>query len=95
MMSVKPGLGNGKAPHCTWHEHHGGRAVTLVSFGRIYLQNNDQMRQHSWMAVTRGMESTLPGNEQWHSCVGQLIMTENVTQPWQEEGQELIGDIYL
>lgn len=90
MMSLRPGLGNGKAPHYTWHEHHGGRTATLVCFGRIYLQNNEQMRQHSWMAVTRGMESTLPGNEQWHSRVSQLIMTENATQLWQEEDQELI-----
>lgn len=87
-MPVRPGLGNGKAPHCTWHEHHGGRTVTSVSFDRIYLQNNDQMREHSWMAVTRGMESTSPG--QWHSHVGQLIKTENAAQPWQEEGQEFI-----
>lgn len=68
VMSVKAGLGNGKAPHYTWHEHHGGRTVILVRFGRIYLQNNDtaikynvQMRQHSWIAVTRGMESIYLG----------------------------------
>lgn len=55
------------------------------------LMKNKMTRRHdtAWTAVTRGIGSTLPGNEQWHSRVGQLIVTENATRSQQGEVQEV------
>lgn len=81
VMSVKPGLGNGKAPHYTWHEHHGGRTVILVrlagfTFRTMTLLKNEitrwdsragWQRREGWRALHLGMSSgtAVLGSSAW------------------------------